>query len=191
MKSNQRNASLVMLGVLSVFVFAVPAVSTVFATAVSPNACVLALTPSNQSTSIPAGTTTTLTFLLTYSDTPTYATSFTLSASSSNGAWTVVSVLPSPVPGSGTSDSISQTITVTVTAPATSGSTTLIRIAAVNTHDTSTAVGCRGYASLTSTAFQPPPNGVPQFPFGIALLMALAIPVLLVVKSKHSVVVKQ
>jgi hypothetical protein len=78
-----------------------------------------------------------------------------------------------------------------VTAPATPGSTTAIRVAAVDTKDTSTAAGCRGYVDLTAVGFQPPPHGVPQFPFGIALLMALAIPVLLVMKSKYSVVVKQ
>jgi hypothetical protein len=187
MKSSQRNASLVMLSVLSVFVFIAPSVTTAFAW----NACGLTLTPSTQTTTIPAGTTATFTFLLTYSDSSAYATSFTLSASSSNVAWTVASVLPSPVPGSGKSDSISQTISVKVTAPATPGSTTLIRIAAVDTKDTSTAAGCRGYVSLTAGAFPPPPNGVPQFPFGIALLLALAIPALLVVKSKYSVVVKQ
>jgi hypothetical protein len=189
MKMNQRTASLVVLSLLSALALTVPAATTVLATAV-PNACTLVLTPSNQSpANVPAGSTTSYTLLLTYSDSG-YPASFTLSASSSNLAWTVVSVTPSPVPSSGTSGSISQTITVTVTAPGTSGSTTLIRVAATNNQDTSLSVGCRGYVSLTSVAFQPPP-GVPQFPLGIALLMALAIPALLVLKSKRSPLLKQ
>lgn len=185
MKSSQRNVSLAILGVLSVFVFVAPSVSTVLAW----NPCGLTLTPTTQPTTIPAGTTVSLTYLLTYTETPSFAASFTLSAASSNGAWTVVSVLPSPVPSSGTSDSISQTITVKVTAPASPGSTTTLTVKAANNQDGH--ADCYARTPLTAGAFPPPPNGVPQFPLGIALLLALALPALLLVKSKYSVVVKQ
>jgi hypothetical protein len=191
MKSNQRNASLLMLGVLSVFVFIAPSVTTAFAW----NACGLKLSPSVQTTTIPAGTTTTITFLLTYTDSSAYKTTFDLTASvtpgSPSGTWTIVSVTPpNPVP-SVASDSISQIITVKVTAPATPGSSTTLTLKAVDNKDDSTGASCKASTTLTAGAFPPPPNGVPQFPFGIALLMALAIPALLVVKSKYSVVVKQ
>jgi hypothetical protein len=150
------------------------------------NTCGLVLTPSGQSTTVPAGSTT-FTFLLTYSESAQYAASFTLSATSTNGAWTVVSVLPSPVPTSGTSSSISQTISVKVTAPATPGSTTTINVEAANNQD-STAT-CNAHINLTTTGiFPPPPTGVPQFPFGMALLMALAIPALLLVRSKSKII---
>ncbi len=55
--------------------------------------------------------------------------------------------------------------------------------------------GSSGYPSATATCepfslFQgpPPPPGVPQFPFGLAALMAIAIPALLLVKSKRSAI---
>jgi hypothetical protein len=189
MKSSQRNASLAILGVLSVFVFVAPAVSTVFAW----NTCGLVLSPGTQSTTVPAGTTATLTYLLTYSDSSAYKSTFDLSASvtpgSPSGTWTIVSITPpNPVPSTA-SDSISQIITVKVTAPSTPGSTTTLSVKAANNQDGS--ADCTARTTLTAGAFPPPPNGVPQFPFGIALLMALAIPALLVVKSKYSAVVRQ
>ena len=117
------------------------------------------------------------------SDSSAYAASFGVSATSSNTAWTVVSVIPSQVPSSGKSDSISQTITVKITAPATTGSTTTLTVKAVNQQDGS--ADCSTGTRLTTVAFQPPPT-VPQFPLGFALLMAVAIPVMFVAKSKYA-----
>jgi hypothetical protein len=99
-----------------------------------------------------------------------------------------VSVSPNQVPSSGTSSSVSQTITVKITAPVTVGSTTSLTVKAVNQQDG--GADCSTSRTLTSST-APPPPGVPQFPLGVALLMALAIPALLAVKSKHPAVVKQ
>jgi hypothetical protein len=188
MKSSHRNAALAMLSVLSVFIFIAPSVSTAFAWA----PCTLALSPSVQTTTIPAGTTTTITFLLKYSDTSAYASTFDLTASvtpgSPSGTWTIVSVTPpNPVPST-KSDMISQIITVKVTAPGVPGSTTTLTLKAVNNYDSGSK--CSASTPLTAGAFPPPPS-VPQFPFGIALLMALAIPALLLVKSKYAVTIRQ
>jgi hypothetical protein len=149
------------------------------------NVCGLTLTPSTQSTTVGPSSTTTYTFLFTYSDVTTdhtYASSFTMSATSSNGAWTVVSVLPSPVPSSGTSDSISQTISVKVTAPSSIGSATTITLTAKNNQDNSAS--CTATLHLTTIVT----HGVPEFPAGMALLMALAIPALLLVRSKSKII---
>ena len=80
-----------------------------------------------------------------------------------------------------------QTITVEVTAPSVPGSTTTLRVHAVNNYDSGST--CTSYVTLTAGAFPPPPTGVPQFPYGMALLMAFAIPALLLVKSKRSALV--
>jgi hypothetical protein len=183
MKLGQRNAALAMLGLLSALVFIAPSVSNVFAW----NACTLTLSPSTQSTTIPAGSTATLTYLLTYSDSSSYKATFNLAASvtpgSPSGTWTIVSVTPpNPVPSS-PSDSISQTITVKVTAPSTPGSTTTLTLKAVDNYDSGSV--CSTNTKLTAGAFPPPPT-VPQFPLGFAVLMALAIPVMFVVKGKYA-----
>jgi hypothetical protein len=186
MKSGQRKAALIMLGVLSTFIFVTPAIGSVFAW----NACTLTLSPTTQSTTIPAGTTTTLTYKLTYSDSSAYATTFDLSGTvtpgSPSGTWTLVSITPpTPVPST-KSDSISVIITVTITAPSVPGSTTTLTLHATDNYDSSPSAACSAQTKLTAGAFPPPPTGVPEFPFGFALLMAVTIPVMLVLRSRAS-----
>lgn len=152
--------------------------------------CTVALYPSTQSTTIPAGSTVTLTYLLTYTESINYAAYFTLTAQSSNSAWTVVSVSPSPIPGTGTSYSIgvsppattSGLFSVQVTAPTTVGSTTTITVSAANSGDR--GANCQSEGTLLTASYPPP--GVPMFPLGMGLLMALAIPALLLVRHKFA-----
>jgi len=155
------------------------------------NPCTLALSPGTQSTTIGAAQTVTLTYLLTYTDSSPYASTFTVSAGvtpgSPSGTWTVVSVTPpNPVPSS-PSLTISQIISVKVTAPSVASSTTTLTVSAVNNYDSSSHCSTTTGLSITPGSF-PPPTGVPQFPFGMALLMALAIPALLLVRSKSKVI---
>ena len=172
-------SSLAILGIASLFV-GVFAMATPVAFAWNP--CSLTLSPSSQSTTVPAGATV-FTFLLTYSETPTYASYFTFSTSSTNGAWSVSGASPSRVPATGTSDSISQTISVTVTAPSTPSSTTSVTVTAINYYDHS--ANCHATLRLTTTGVFPPPPTVPEFPIGMVLLLALAVPALLVLKSRR------
>ena len=153
--------------------------------------CTVTLSPTTQSTTIPAGSTVTLTFLLTYSETSNYAAYFTLTAQSSNSAWTVVSVSPSPIPSSGTSYSIgvsppattSGLFSVKLTAPATVGSTTTLTVRAANSGDR--GANCQSTGTLLTAGYQPP-TGVPMFPLGMGLLMALAIPAMLLARRKFA-----
>jgi len=152
--------------------------------------CTVTLSPSTQSTTIPGGTTVTLTYLLTYSESSYYAAYFTLTAQSSNSAWTVVSISPSPIPGTGTSYSIgasppattSGLFSVEVTAPTTVGSTTTLTVKAANSGDS--GANCQSSGTLLTAA--PPPTGVPMFPLGMGILMALAIPALLLARHKFA-----
>jgi len=189
MQLNMRTASLAVVASLAAFIAVAPGI----APALAWNPCGLTLSPSTQTTTVPAGTTVTLTYLLTYSDSPAYATTFDLSASvtpgSPSGTWTVVSVSPpNPVPST-PSDSISQTITVKVTAPSTVGSSTTLTLKAVDNGDSSPSASCTATTKLTSTSFPPP--SAPQFPLGFAVLLAMAIPVMFAVKSKFATSVKQ
>jgi hypothetical protein len=45
---------------------------------------------------------------------------------------------------------------------------------------------CEPFSGTTGGSFPPPPSSVPQFPFGMALLLAVAIPGLLLVRSKYT-----
>lgn len=185
MNSGQKKSLIGVLALLSTLVFVLPSVSSAFAW----NPCTLTLSPSGQSTTIPAGTTGTLTYKLTYSDTSAYATTFDLSGSvtpgSPSGTWVIDSIAPpNPVPST-KSDSISVTITVTVTAPSVVGSMTKLTLMATDNYDSSPSAACSVNTYLTAGAFPPPPSGVPEFPFGLALLMAVAIPVMLVFRSRY------
>lgn len=127
------------------------------------NACSLALSPISQSTTVGTSSTTTFTYLLTYSGTvggTQYPSSFTLSATSSNPAWTILSVT-SPVPTVGTSNSISQTISVVVKASAVASSTT-ITVSATNISAEAGGdfgANCNTQTKLTATAVT---HGVPN-----------------------------
>jgi hypothetical protein len=172
-----RKATLV-LGLLATLV----AFGASAAPAFAWNNCGVTLSPSTQSTTVGPSSTTTFTYLFTYSDTSQYAASFTITAQSSNSAWTIVSVT-SPVPHTGTSDSISQVVSVVVTAPNTAGSTTTITVKGVGNQDSSSK--CSTTTSLLTSGVT---HGVPEFPSGLAVLMALAIPALLLVRSKSKVI---
>ena len=143
------------------------------------NKCGLTLSPISQSTSVPAGPTT-FTFLLTYSESSNYASHFTFTTQSSNPAWLVSDAAPSRVPATGDSDSISQVISVVVTAPAASGSTTTITLTATNYYDNN--ANCQTTVVLTSTG----QSTVPEFPLGMGLLLIIAVPVLVLVRSRYS-----
>ncbi|MGD0397237.1 MAG: hypothetical protein ABSB26_10100 [Nitrososphaerales archaeon] len=172
-----RKASIATLGILATILWVAPLATPVFAW----HPCGLTLSPSTQVTTIPAGTTVTLTYLLTYSESPAYASYFTLSVHSSNSAWTI-GTYTTRVPSSGTSDSISQIVSVEVTAPSTPGSTTTITVSAANYYDRS--AGCSAETPLTAGAFPPT---VPQFPLGMVLLMAVSFPAMLLIKKKSSI----
>jgi hypothetical protein len=169
--------SALILGLLTTLVAFGASATPVFAWAT----CGVTLTPSTQSTTVGPSSTTTFTYLLTYSD-AAYPASFTLSATSTNGAWTIVSVSPTLYPSSGMSGSISTTISVKVTAPSTIGSTTTITLTATNNQDH--AASCNAQTRLTTVVT----HGVPEFPVGMALLMALAVPALLLVRSKSKII---
>jgi hypothetical protein len=83
--------------------------------------------------------------------------------------------------------------TITVTAPllpTTSGQFT-INAQPSQSGTTYSAVGisCAPVTVYLKTGPNfPPPNGVPEFPFGMALLMAVAIPALLLVRSKSKII---
>lgn len=178
MKPVSRTVSIATLGMVVAVLGLAPLAAPVFAW----NQCGLTLTPTTQSTTVAAGSTVTLTYLLTYSESISYAANFAVSALSSNSAWNVVSVVPSTVPASGTSDSINQTISVEVTAPSTPGSTTTLTVTAVNNQDHN--ANCYAYTTLTAGALPP---GVPQFPLGMTLLIAIVLPAMLLVKRKFSI----
>jgi hypothetical protein len=74
---------------------------------------------------------------------------------------------------------------VVVTAPSTPGSTTTIHVTAVNYYDH--GANCDVRTPLTAGAFPPPPTGVPQFPLGMAVLMAVTLPAMLLIKKKSSI----
>lgn len=118
--------------------------------------------------------------------------------------WTVVVTSPDTVTTlSGTqiivgpfdSSSSSFPYTITVTAPLTPGASGHFTINA-EPSDSATSYSAVGvacapvtvYLVTSSPTFPPPSTGVPQFPAGMALLMALAIPALLLVKSKSKVI---
>ena len=187
MSSQKRKYSIAILGLLATLAAMGATATPVFAW----NSCGLVLSPIGQSTSIGAGQTVTLTYLLTYSDSSQYAATFTVSASvtpgSPSGTWTVVSVTPpNPVPSS-PSNSISQIISVKVTAPVVATSSTTLTVKAVNNYDSTSKCSTASSLSITPGSF-PPPNGIPQFPAGMALLMALAIPALLLVRSRSKII---
>lgn len=177
MSKTSRKASIATLSVLATLLWVAPLATPVFAWHV----CGLTLSPGSQVTTIPAGTTATFTYLLTYSDNG-YPSHFTFTATGTNSAWTVVSVTPPRVPSSGESSSISQTISVVVTAPSTPGSTTTIHVTAVNYYDH--GANCEVRTPLTAGAF---PSPVPQFPLGMALLMAVTLPAMLLIKKKSNI----
>ena|ERR1022692_3201329 len=83
--------------------------------------------------------------------------------------------------------------TITVTAPLSASTTGQFTINAQpsqsSTSYSSVGVSCTPVTVYlkTSPNFPPPTSGVPEFPFGMALLMALAIPALLVVRSKSRI----
>ncbi len=129
--------SVLLIGLLAFALLVIAPVASAWAT------CGLTLTPSNQSTSIAAGSTVSLTYLLTYSESSTYAASFTITATPANAIWSVV-VQPSSIPKS---DSISQIIAITVTAPNIVGSTTTLTITAINNGDN--GANCHATPSLT------------------------------------------
>jgi hypothetical protein len=175
--------SALILGLLATLVAFGASAAPVFAW----NNCALALSPSSQSTTVGTSTTTTFTYLLTYTDSSNYAASFTVTATASpgspSGTWTIVSVT-NPVPNSGKSDSISQIVSVVVKAPSNVGSTSTITVKAVGQQDSSST--CSATTRLTTV----PPHtvSVPEFPAGMALLMALAVPALLLVRSKSKII---
>jgi len=51
--------------------------------------------------------------------------------------------------------------------------------------DGHSAYTCEQFTGTTGGSFPPPPSGVPQFPLGMAALMALAIPALLLLRRKQ------
>ena len=82
--------SLAILGIASLLVGVLAMAAPV---AFAWNPCTLTLSPSSQSHSVPAGATV-FTFLLTYTETPKYASYFTFSTASTNSHWSVSGVSP-------------------------------------------------------------------------------------------------
>lgn len=144
-------------------------------------------TPTTGTTGITPGTTGfQLTYLLMYPNTGTTdsAASFELSAVSSSGDWSVVSVSPLHVPGIGTSTSIYfYPITVTVNAPGTSGSTTTLTVTATDEQGSYRGCSLRTDLATSGTA----PSTVPEFPLGMLALLGLALPAMILLKRKFSV----
>jgi len=90
------------------------------------------------------------------------------------------------------SSSTSFPYTITVTAPATPLTTGQFTINAQPsnsaTHYSAVGTSCAPVTVYLKTTSPFPPRGVPEFPSGMALLMALAIPALLIVRSKSKVI---
>ena len=153
--------------------------------------CSLTLSPSNQTTSVTAGQTITLTYLLHYVEgnppNPTYASNFVVSTSvtagSPSGTWTILSVTPpNPVPSTEVNP-VSQIVTVKVQAPSSPvGSTASLTIKAVNTDDSYSK--CSATTRLTTVGSQ---TGVPQFPLGMLAVVGVALPALVFFRRKFTV----
>lgn len=182
MSSLHNRGSIAILALL-VSVMAVGAIP-VHATAVLP--CVIVFQTGTTTGIAPGTTGVTLTYSLVYpSNYPATSTSasFGLSAVSSNPAWTGVGVGPTLV-GPGTSFEY-YPITVTVNAPSTPGSTTTLTVTA--TDEQSEGRGCNLQTGLSTSGT--PPSTIPEFPLGMLVLIALALPAMILLKKRFSVAI--
>jgi hypothetical protein len=97
-------------------------------------------------------------------------------------------IIVGPLSGTG-----SFSYTITVTAPSTPSTTGQFTInsepwSSSSSEGYNPGIACTPVTVYlkTTNPFPPPPNGVPQFPFGMALVLALAIPALLLVRKKQA-----
>jgi hypothetical protein len=160
-------ATLVAFGAAATPAFA----NTVMTCSVSPTGTI----------TVPTSGSTVVKFTITYDNFGSSNSPVTLSASSITSGYTANSSSFSPLTTSGNH---SHTFYISITntnSAVTSGSATF-KLSWPNSS------GGSGFGACGSVNFGVPTHGVPEFPSGLAVLMALAIPALLLVRSKSKII---
>jgi len=190
MNTSRRYASVAGLGILATILFASPLLAPTFAWSSSLSTCVGTSysTSCTVNPSYPIGSTVTDTakLYLTSDGAPYGSVYFAVAAGVCSDYGTIIS---------GTSQTVSVTGTGT-TYPQASISTTGYSAGSYVWLVYYGGTGYGGYPRAPSSGYgcepftlvkAPPPPGVPEFPFGMALLLAAAIPALVLLKRKFSV----
>ena len=193
MKNTRRYASIAGLGILATILFASPLLAPTFAWSSSLSTCVGTSYSSectvNPSYAIGTSVSDTAKLTLTSDGGPYGQVIFGVAAGTCRtvtgapGYGSIITTLKYNVTGTGT------------TYPSVSVSTTGYSAGSYVWLVYYTGTGSGGYPRAPSTGYDcepftlysaPPPTGVPEFPFGMALLMAAAIPALVLIKRKFS-----
>jgi hypothetical protein len=172
MNQSGRKLSLVTLGILSVLLGAGPMIGA----AAAHNVTSCTISPIG-TINVPASGSTVIKVTVTYNSFSPGDWPMTVSADSVTPGYSFNSSAPFTGGVSGTH--VFHLLVTNTNPTVTSGSADINAI-----WKTSSAEDCAIVTLLTFSG--PPPPTVPEFPFGFALLMALAIPVMFIVKSKYA-----